>query len=163
MHSLFKLGNTAKPAKSVKPGSGAAKPANYVQPDNLADDPQEGSRNARGPHVHYPGRLTLTHATAAMRTFRLLSQQLQMRENQQAPLLSRELAQAALHRLRSQPSLQQPRAALNSLHPSMLFRAASSGQWNLLVVNGVWMHSRHARRERRPVRHSLAQRISSGA
>ena len=27
LHSLFKLGNAAKPAKFVKPGSGAAKPA----------------------------------------------------------------------------------------------------------------------------------------
>ena len=63
-----------------------------------------------------------------MRTFTLLSQQLQIRENQQAPLLSRELAQAALHRLRSQPSLQQPRAALNSLHPQLP-----------PTVNGLWI------------------------
>ena len=66
-------------------------PAKRVKPGNLADDPtpsplgliretlpEEGSRNARGPHVHYLGRPTLTHATAAMRTFTLLSQQLQI-------------------------------------------------------------------------------------
>ena len=176
LHSLFKLGSAAQPAKSVKPGRDAAKTANCVKRGSLANDsipsllrlirqtpPQEGSRNTRGPHVHYLGRSTLTHATAAMRTFTLLSQQLQIRKNQQAPLLSREFAQAALHRLRSQPSLQQPRAALNSLHPSMLFRAGSSDQWNLRVVNGVWAHARHARAERRPVLHSLAQRPSSGA
>ena len=39
MHSLFKLGSAAKPAKFVKPGSGAAKLANCVNPGSLADDP----------------------------------------------------------------------------------------------------------------------------
>ena len=33
--------------------------------------------------------------------------------------------------------VQRPRAALNSLHPSMLFRAGSSDQCNLLVVSAV--------------------------
>ena len=86
MHSLFKLGSAAKPAKFVKPGSGAAKPANCVKSHSLADDPipsllglirqtppQEGLRNARGRHVHYLERSTLTHAAAAMRTSTLFS------------------------------------------------------------------------------------------
>ena len=36
MHSLFKLGCAAKPAKFVKPGSGAAKLANCVKPSSAA-------------------------------------------------------------------------------------------------------------------------------
>ena len=92
LHGLFKLGSAGQPAKFVKPGSDAANPANAVKPGSLADDPipsllglirqtppQEGSRNARASHVHDRGRFTLTHATAAMRTFTLLSQQLQIR------------------------------------------------------------------------------------
>ena len=96
LRSLFKLGSAAHPAKSVKLGSDAANPANNLKPISLANDPipsllelirqtppQEGSRNARGLHVHYLGRSSLTHATAAMRTFTLLSQQLQFKKNQQ--------------------------------------------------------------------------------
>ena len=66
------------------------------------------------------------------------------------PLAKPDFASAAAS------SAEQP-ASINAV-PSRVVRPVE-----FVIINGVWMDSRHAKREGRPVLHRLAQRPSSGA